>query len=136
MNKKAVIMFSEDAFHLGYMGATQRIIHIANAFRSLKYEVVLVCGRYTNYDKQSEIDDKFNGTVIRTSHSGNYPQLIETSAFTKRIWRLVWKNIGEEYYWKAVGKGRKDGAHDFEVANFLKKHNYDFKLINFGRDGP
>jgi hypothetical protein len=37
----------------------------------------------------------------------------------------------ESYYWRAIRKDKQqDGAHDFEVSNFLNQNNYEHQLIS------
>lgn len=105
---RSVLMVVPDAFHLGWMGATRRVFHIAWALRSFGFDVTLLGGRWINPDVQSKIDEEFPGHVIRTGHSGDYPSLFEGFSLLRRAWRATWKLRGEDVYWSKLSWGWAD----------------------------
>lgn len=101
----AILLVMQDAFHLGWMGATCRLFHLAKAFQTLGFELALLAGRATNPAVQYEIDKAFPGRVIRTLHSGDYPRLLDVLPFLRRCWRAGWKLRGEDVYWSKLSWG-------------------------------
>ena len=101
----AILLVMPDAFHLGWMGSTRRVFHLAKAFQTLGFELVLLAGRATNPAVQYEIDKAFPGRVIRTRHSGDYPRLLDVSPFLRRCWRAGWKLRGDNVYWSKLSWG-------------------------------
>jgi len=102
---QVVLVVASDAFHLGWMGATRRLFHIAEAFQKLGFSVVLLAGRMTNPSVQRDIDAEFPGVVLRTRHTGDYPRLFDTSRTLRRVWRAGWKTRGSEVYWSKLHWG-------------------------------
>lgn len=123
MVKKNILMIMPDAFHLGWMGATRRLFHIAKALKCLNLDVILLAGRMTNPELQREIDLMFPGIVIRTNHSGNYPILFEGSNLAKRLWRGFWKVRGENVYWSKLSWGWAERLDVKRVIKTLKEKN-------------
>lgn len=107
--QQCVVMVAEDAFHLGWMGSTRRILHLAGAFRELGYGVVLVSGRCARIVSLAEVERRFPGPIIRTRHSGHYPPMIEGSALLKRAWRAGWKLCGQDFYYSRLSWGWAEG---------------------------
>jgi len=101
----SVLLIHPDAFHLGWMGATQRLFHIAKAFNEIKFKVVLLSGRCTNPELQKILDDEFPGIVIRSGHSGDYPFFIDFSKTFRRGIRVFWKLSGQDSYWTKLSWG-------------------------------
>lgn len=101
-------MVMPDAFHLGWMGATRRLFHIAEALKVMGFEVALIAGAMTNPTIQAEVDAAFPGQVIRLNHTGDYPALIDTSKFLRRCWRIFWKMRGGGFYWSKLSWGWAD----------------------------
>lgn len=102
------MIVSPDAFHLGWMGATRRLFHIAEAFLQLGFSVVLLAGRITNPSVQKTIDTEFPGVVLRTRHTGYYPSAFDTSRALRRFWRAGWKLQGCDVYWSRLHWGWAD----------------------------
>jgi len=103
-----IIMINPDAFHLGWMGATRRIIHISGAFKAIGLQPVLIAGLATVPQLQCPLDKAFGGRVIRTRHSGDYPGIMDQSRILRRAWRAYWKLHGEDYYWRKLSWGWAD----------------------------
>ncbi|NWN91785.1 glycosyltransferase [Marinobacter adhaerens] len=104
-SRPAVVLVAPCAFHLGWIGATRRLFHVARAVEELGLQVVLVAGRTTNSSIQRPIDEAFPGRVFRTGHNGDYPPLIGESGFLQRAWRATWKLQGPSVYWSKLSWG-------------------------------
>lgn len=99
MNSALTTLFvMADAFHLGWMGATKRLFHLAKAFRELGFNAALLAGKMIDERVQAEIDKQFPGLVIRTHHTGAYPPLLDVAPLARRAWRALWKARGAEHY--------------------------------------
>ncbi len=103
--KKRVLLIAPKAFYTGWMGGTKRLFHLAKAFRSLGLEVALFAGKMTNSVWQETIDRQFPGLVIRTSHTGSYPRVLDFTNISRRAWRALWKARGQDYYWARLSFG-------------------------------
>jgi len=124
-----VLIVAPDAFHLGWMGATLRLFHIAEAFQRLRFSVVLLAGRMTNPSSQRDIDAEFPGLVFRTCHTGNYPQLLEDFGFLRRIWRAGWKLQGSEVYWSKLHWGWAERLDIIDLKDRFVKRNVHPTLV-------
>jgi glycosyltransferase involved in cell wall biosynthesis len=105
---KTALIIKSDAFHLGWMGATRRIFGLAQGFRGLGYEMVLLAGPHTNSGVQADVDRAFPGEVIRTVHTGDYPRLLDVAPLPRRAWRAGWKARGADHYWSRLSWGWAD----------------------------
>lgn len=101
-------MVMPDAFHLGWMGSTRRLFHIAETLKVMGFEVALIAGAMTNPNIQVEVDDAFPGRVIRLKHTGDYPFLLDNSNILRRFWRIFWKFRGDNFYWSKLSWGWAD----------------------------
>lgn len=100
-----ILMVMPGAFHLGWAGATRRLFHLAEAFRSVGYNNALLAGKYTTAYVQEEIDNQFPGLVLRAHHTGAYPRMVDVAHLPRRAWRALWKARGQEYYWFQLSLG-------------------------------
>lgn len=94
----SVLFILQEAFHLGWMGATRRLFQFAGGFHELGFNVGLLASKMVDSDTQSKIDRQFPGLVFRTEHTGAYPRAMDVSVIPRRAWRGIWKLRGEEYY--------------------------------------
>lgn len=79
------------AYHLGWMGSTRSLMHIADTFKFMCFEIALVAGAMTKPSLQAEVDRSFPCQMIWLGHTGVYPVLIDHSALQRRAWRAVCK---------------------------------------------
>ena len=100
-----IVIVMKEAFLTGWLGSTNRLFLLADVLVEYGHKVTLLASRYTNYKIQKKIDDKFPGTVIRTKHSGCYPAILDYFAFSRRIWRVLWKIQGKEKYFLNLSIG-------------------------------
>ena len=116
-----VLMVMPDAFHLGWLGATRRLFHLAGAFRELGFAVALLAGKITNVRVQAQIDRQFPGVVLRSGHTGAYPRLIDVTPISRRAWRALWKVRGLEYYMSRLSYGWAEAVDVNRVMKELEQ---------------
>ena len=101
-------MVFPEAFHLGWLGATRRLFHLAESFARLGFDVVLLARRMGDPRLQQQIDIEFPGQVLRTRHTGDYPIVFDGKPFLERAWRMGWKMRGQDLYWSRLSWGWVD----------------------------
>lgn len=106
--KRTILMVFPEAFHLGWLGATRRLFHLAECFVRLGFDVVLLARRMGDPRLQQQIDIEFPGQVLRTRHTGDYPILFDGKPFLERAWRMGWKMRGQDFYWSRLSWGWVD----------------------------
>jgi glycosyltransferase involved in cell wall biosynthesis len=131
---RTVLFVMPDAFHLGWMGATCRLFHFAEAFRKIGFDVVLLAGKRTNRKVQASIDQQFPGLVLRTLHTGAYPRIVDVGRVPRRAWRALWKMHGAEYYAARLSFGWSDFLDISKVIRELEHYKVVPDLI-FGISG-
>ncbi len=129
MSLRSLLMVAPDAFHLGWMGATRRLFHLAEAFRALGYETVLLAGRATVPALQKEIDSEFPGRVLRSRHSGDYPWIFDHFKNSRRIWRITWKARGQEIYGSKLSWGWADKLREGWLLKCLARFGVTPSLV-------
>ncbi len=124
-----VLLVMPDAFHLGWMGTTRRLFHLADAFRELGFNVVLLAGKMTNAQLQAKIDRQFPGLVLRTHHTGAYPCLLDIAPLPRRAWRAFWKARGSEYYAARLSYGWASVLNVGQVIKEVEQRGFRPDLI-------
>lgn len=124
-----VLMVIQVLFQHGWLGAARRVVHVAEAFKSLGVEVAILTGRATNPEIQQELDRVFPGAVMRTTHSGDYPGLLEGSHFLRRAWRASRKLLGQSNYWSSRSWGWANRLDLTDIARMLLLHNVRPNLV-------
>jgi hypothetical protein len=126
---KTILMVMPNAFEYGWMGSTSRIIVIANSFKKLGYNVVLLTRMYINKSVQEEIDFCFPGMILRTYHYGAYPSLIDKYSLLRRMWRILWRIQGQSKYWQNISFGWANILQPQAIKLTLEAFSCDVKLI-------
>lgn len=124
-----LLIVEPEAFHIGWLGATKRLFHLAYAFRELGFNVALLAGKATNMRLQAKIDSQFPGSVIRTHHTGAYPRPVDIKPLSRRAWRALWKVRGAEYYAGRLSFGFAETLDINKTANEIESHNLRPDLI-------
>lgn len=125
----AVLLVIPDVFHLGWMGETKRLFHLAHALHKIGYKIVLLAGKVVKPAAQAPIDEEFPGLVIRTKHIGDYPNLLNWSPQLRRTWRALWKARGEDHYWSKLSWGWADRLRVDHVAADLEEKQIDVRIV-------
>ena len=120
---KNVLITEPNAFHIGWLGATRRLFHLADAFHKLGFNVALLAGKMTNVPLQTKIDNRFPGLVIRTNHTGAYPRLVDIGPITRRAWRGFWRVRGADYYLTRLSFGFAETLDIDHVVKELERHD-------------
>jgi len=65
----------------------------------------MICAAKWGVTDQGPQEKAFQGKVIRTNFTGDYPSIIEKYEIAKKIYRGLWKARGDDYYYEKLGTG-------------------------------
>lgn len=122
MAQRSILLVFPEGFHLGWMGATNRIMAVARALNQNGWAVFLLASRSAVPEIERNVERYFPGRIIRTNYTGDYPLLFDLNPLTRRAWRATWKAKSFDYYAARLSYGWAGRlSRDHAVLDEIKK---------------